>query len=109
MNLAERLDQARHPLSAQAAADQEPGSHRAARRPADPFDELKASVHQSLLETLGPKLYDPRIEAGELEQRVRQTLQTVLETEQTPLSSSDRTRIAQEIADDILGHGPLEP
>jgi pilus assembly protein CpaF len=109
MNLAERLDQARHPLPAQTAADQEPGSHRAARRPADPFAELKASVHQSLLETLGPKLYDPRIEAGELEQRVRQTLQTVLETEQTPLSTSDRTRIAQEIADDILGHGPLEP
>jgi pilus assembly protein CpaF len=109
MNLAERLDQARQPLPAQSAADQEPGSHRGTRRPADPFAELKASVHQSLLETLGPKLYDPRIEAGELEQRVRQTLQTVLETEQTPLSSSDRTRIAQEIADDILGHGPLEP
>jgi pilus assembly protein CpaF len=109
VNLAERLDQVRNPLPDQTAVDQEPGAHRATRRPVDPFSELKARVHQALLETLGPKLYDPRIEAGELEQRVRQTLQTVLETEQTPLSSSDRTRIAQEISDDILGHGPLEP
>ena len=26
-----------------------------------------------------------------------------------PMSSADRTRIAQEIADDILGYGPIEP
>jgi pilus assembly protein CpaF len=109
MNLAERLDQARRSVPVQATADDQSVPHRVSRRPADPFAALKASVHQSLLETLGPKLYDPRIEAGELEQRVRQTLQSVLESEETPLSSSDRTRIAQEIADDILGHGPLEP
>jgi pilus assembly protein CpaF len=109
MNLAERLDQARRSVPVQATADDQSATHRVSRRPADPFAALKASVHQSLLETLGPKLYDPRIEAGELEQRVRQTLQSVLESEETPLSSSDRTRIAQEIADDILGHGPLEP
>ena len=29
--------------------------------------------------------------------------------EETPLTAADRTRIAQEIADDILGYGPLEP
>jgi pilus assembly protein CpaF len=109
MNLAERLDQVRHPIPTPSAVDDVSPESRLSRRPSDPFAELKASVHQSLLETLGPKLYDPRIEAGELEQRVRQTLQSVLETEQTPLSSSDRTRIAQEVADDILGHGPLEP
>jgi pilus assembly protein CpaF len=33
----------------------------------------------------------------------------VLEAQQTPLSSADRSRIAQEVADEILGHGPLEP
>jgi pilus assembly protein CpaF len=109
MNLAERLDQVRRSVPVQPTPDDESVPHRGSRRPADPFAALKASVHQSLLETLGPKLYDPRIEAGELEQRVRQTLQSVLESEETPLSSSDRTRIAQEIADDILGHGPLEP
>ena len=33
----------------------------------------------------------------------------MLELEETPLSTSDRTKIAQEVADEILGHGPLEP
>jgi pilus assembly protein CpaF len=75
----------------------------------DPFAEVKASVHQALIDSLGPKLYDPRLEQAELEQRVRQTLQSVLELEETPLSTSDRARIAQEVADEILGHGPLEP
>ena len=109
MNLSDRLDQARRTVPVQVGVDDASVVHRVSRHPVDPFSALKANVHQALLETLGPKLYDPRIEAGELEQRVRQTLQTVLETEQTPLSSSDRTRIAQEISDDILGHGPLEP
>ncbi len=40
---------------------------------------------------------------------MRTTLQEVIDLEQTPLSHSDRTRIAQDVSDDILGHGPLEP
>ena len=70
---------------------------------------MKASVHQALLDSLGPQLYDPHLEQSELELRVRQTLQTVIDSENTPLSAADRTRIAQEVADEILGHGPLEP
>ncbi len=41
--------------------------------------------------------------------RSRSTLQEVIDSEQTPLSHADRTRIAQDVSDDILGHGPLEP
>ncbi len=75
----------------------------------DPFADLKREVHQSLLETLGPKLYEARITETELEQQVRLTLQTVLSTRQIPLPGADRARLALEIADDILGYGPLEP
>jgi len=75
----------------------------------DPFAKVKASVHQGLIDSLGPQLYDPHLKQADLEQRVRLTLQTVLEGESTPLSASDRTRISQEVADEILGHGPLEP
>jgi pilus assembly protein CpaF len=79
------------------------------RRSNDPFAELKRQVHQSLLETLGPKLYDARMTQGELEAKVRTTLQEVLAQEDTPLTVADRARIAQEVADDILGYGPIEP
>jgi len=75
----------------------------------DPFAKVKASVHQGLIDNLGPQLYDPHLKQSDLEQRVRLTLQTVLEGESTPLSASDRTRISQEVTDEILGHGPLEP
>ena len=40
---------------------------------------------------------------------MRQTLQETIDAEQTPLSHADRTRIAQEVSDEILGHGPIEP
>jgi pilus assembly protein CpaF len=75
----------------------------------DPFNEVKRQVHQVLLETLGPKLYDARLTQSELEQAVRQTLQHVLSGGAIPLTSVDRARLAQEIADDILGYGPIEP
>ncbi len=75
----------------------------------DPFADLKRAVHQQLLENLGPKLYDVRLTQAEIEQKVRLTLQEVLAAEETPLSVADRARIAQDVADDILGYGPLEP
>ena len=80
------------------------------RAPAvDPFADLKREVHQSLLDTLGPKLYDARLTQTELEQKVRQTLQEVMAAGDVPLTTTDRARISQEIADDILGYGPIEP
>jgi pilus assembly protein CpaF len=78
-------------------------------RHADPFAAVKRSVHQSLLETLGPKLYDAHLDQRELESRVAQTLQAVLQRDETPLTVADRARVSQEVSDEILGHGPLEP
>ena len=40
---------------------------------------------------------------------VRSALQEAMADDDTPLTPADRTRIAQEIADDILGYGPIEP
>src|SRR4051794_277822 len=117
MSLADRLAQARRDRTP-AVEERRSGQQRttAAGVPVrrrsggvDPFDELKRQVHQSLLDTLGPKLYDARLTQGEMEQKVRQTLQEVLATEEMPLTSADRARIAQEISDDILGYGPIEP
>src|SRR5680860_1769406 len=110
MSLADRLDQARRSQpEAPNGHDAKDGSKPAVVRVRDPFAAVKASVHQALLDSLGPQLYDPHLEQVELELRVRQTLQAVIESEDTPLSAPDRTRIAQEVADEILGYGPLEP
>jgi len=111
MSLADRLDQAR---GSQPTAHKGPDSSAAAAglaaaRARDPFAHVKASVHQALMDSLGPQLYDPHLEQSELELRVRQTLQSVINSENTPLAAADRNRIAQEVADEILGLGPLEP
>jgi pilus assembly protein CpaF len=117
MSLADRLAQARADRAAGADRDQSVTGivqRRATARnrrsaPMDPFLDLKREVHQSLLDNLGPKLYDARLTQPELEQKVRQTLQEVLSAGDMPLTTPDRTRIAGEIADDILGYGPIEP
>jgi pilus assembly protein CpaF len=73
------------------------------------FSELKAQVHNRLLQQLGPKLYDANLTQSELEHMVRGALQEGMQDEEILLTAADRTRIAQEIADDILGYGPIEP
>ncbi|MCB0905927.1 MAG: CpaF family protein [Nocardioidaceae bacterium] len=75
----------------------------------DRIEELKSSVHGQLLKELGPQLYDANMEQTELESRVRAALLDVLSHQDRPLSASDRTRITQEISDDILGYGPIQP
>ena len=112
MSLSDRLAQARRRTGVPTAADAANGSAPAGARrapAADPLADLKRTVHASLLESLGPQLYDSRLTEDELEGKVRATLQEVLAQEDTPLTVTDRARLAQEIADDILGYGPLEP
>ena len=110
MTLAGRLAQAQRGGATSTATSKAGGSApRVLKRTSDPFTEVKESVKASLVERLGPQLYDAHMTQAALEGQVRTTLQTVLEREETPLTSNDRTRIAQEVADDILGYGPLEP
>jgi len=111
MSLADRLAQARRDRTAEPTS-QGAGTTQAAthtRRLKDPLADLKRSVHQALLDSLGPKLYDSNLTQTELEQKVRRSLQEVLAQDNTPLTVSDRAKVAQEIADDILGYGPIEP
>ncbi|MDN4163485.1 CpaF family protein [Nocardioides abyssi] len=75
----------------------------------DRIEELKGSVHAELLQQLGPHLYDADMDQDELDQRVRTVLADVLSSQDRPLSSGDRSRVTQEISDDILGYGPIEP
>ncbi|GAB3768091.1 pilus assembly protein CpaF [Nocardioides ginsengisegetis] len=93
------------------AAKEQPslGQRRSAASQQDRLEELKANVHVELLKQLGPHLYDADMDQNELDQRVRAVLGDVLSSQDRPLSSSDRARVTQEISDDILGYGPIEP
>ncbi len=73
----------------------------------DPLAEVRETVHQSLIEDLGPQLLDEDVEEGALRERVRSEIRSRLATERG-LSVADRDRLVEEILDDVLGHGPLE-
>lgn len=75
----------------------------------DRIEEVKGSVHAELLQELGPQLYDAEMDHDQLAERVHAVLAQVLEGQEKPLSHSDRARVTQEITDDILGYGPIEP
>jgi len=123
MSLAERLANAQLDRSATPGAGATPGGSggpkhsgstpaanpRATAPSAGKHQDLKSHVHQVLLMTLGPKLYDSELTASELEAMVREALADAMAADDRPLTNADRQRLTQEISDDILGYGPIEP
>jgi pilus assembly protein CpaF len=105
----ERLARARGDGSMQSTKPEELAPHRARRLRPDPLAELRQKVHRSLVEVLGPRLYDTQIAPEQLQAKVREILQRNLEEEDTPLTREERLRLTSEIADDVLGFGPIEP
>jgi pilus assembly protein CpaF len=73
----------------------------------EPFAELKTAVHLQVIGDLGPQLLNVSLDTQEMRDRVTSEIRTRLATE-TGLSRDDRERLTAEIADDILGYGPLE-
>jgi pilus assembly protein CpaF len=73
----------------------------------EPFAELKTAVHLQVIGDLGPQLLNVSLDTQEMRERVLSEIRARLATE-TGLSRDDRERLTAEIADDILGYGPLE-
>ncbi len=74
----------------------------------DPYAELKTRIHHACIAKLGPQLFSTEA-AGDLSDQVMRTVTEQLALDRTPLTREERRRITREIADDILGYGPLEP
>ena len=72
--------------------------------------ELRRKLHYKVVEGLGPTLYDRQMSDAELKLRVMEMLEWALDQEESvPLSRADRLQLLQEIADDVLGYGPIDP
>ena len=74
----------------------------------DPYADLKSGVHHAVIAKLGPELFK-RETAEDLSERVLHAVTEQLALDRTPLTREERRRIVREIADDVLGYGPLEP
>ncbi|NCG17652.1 MAG: hypothetical protein GWP91_01370, partial [Rhodobacterales bacterium] len=72
------------------------------------FEQIKKDLHNELIESLDFEQVGntPR---DELAARLRATLTERVDARQLPLSRIERERLVEEILDNILGLGPLEP
>src|SRR5438552_1221478 len=73
----------------------------------DPFAEVKNRIHLAVIGDLGPQLFNTSMDPLALRDRVIDDIRTQLGAE-AGISRDDRERLIAEIADDILGHGPIE-
>jgi pilus assembly protein CpaF len=73
----------------------------------DPFAEVKNRVHHAVIGDLGPQLFNSQMNPLAMRERVLADIRVHLEHE-AEIARADRERLVGEIADDILGHGPLE-
>ncbi len=70
--------------------------------------ELKNRLHTALLERLNLSVLD-KVQSDELRREVANLVQQVLAEEKRPMRTEDFKQIVDELMDEVLGFGPLEP
>ncbi|MDT4944722.1 MAG: pilus assembly protein CpaF, partial [Pseudonocardiales bacterium] len=74
----------------------------------DQFNEIRNRVHQVVIETMGTALLAGGVDDASLASRVRNLVDASLIQDDAPLSAADREQLAREIADEVIGYGPIE-
>jgi len=114
VNLASRLAaaQGRHAAPEADAATPLPAPRAAVPAavppPVDALARLKDRVAKALFERMGNRMNDPSLSEEQLRAVVLGELDEVVEEERVPLSAEERARLTAELADDVLGYGPLQ-
>jgi pilus assembly protein CpaF len=75
---------------------------------ADGFQQLKLAVHNRLFEMLDVSRLES-LEANMASTKVTAAISEILDEEGRLLTDADRTRLIEEIKNELLGLGPLEP
>lgn len=79
-----------------------------AQQPVDAFAALKRRAATALFERLGARFNDSSLSEPELRSAAREELSRIIDAEQVPLSPEERSRLVADVADDVLGYGPLQ-
>ena len=72
------------------------------------FVDLKVRLHQQLLEMINLSAID-QVDPAEFRAETATMVKELLDKEQIPMGSQERTRLVDEIIDEVLGLGPIEP
>jgi pilus assembly protein CpaF len=74
----------------------------------DQFADVRNRIHQTVIETLGTGLLTTDVDEAGLAAHVRSIVNSALQAEEVPLSHADRELLSKQIADEVVGYGPLE-
>ncbi|MBD1537480.1 CpaF family protein [Arthrobacter sp. S13_S34] len=74
----------------------------------DALAGLKQRAAQALFERMGTRFGDSSSSEESLRASAVDELSTVIDQEQVPLSPEERRRLIREIADEVMGYGPLQ-
>ncbi len=91
-----------------------PGSHEkhlyqsALPNKGERFDEMKSKVHTMLVENLNISPTDV-LAKEEVMMAAHQFLEKLIATEKLPMGTSERILLVQELVEEVVGLGPLEP
>jgi pilus assembly protein CpaF len=102
-----------------ATAPARPASHRSVRKSAaeaaavvkpavDPLVDLKLRAQELLFSRLGARLYDSSLSEEQLRATVVEELDRIVRDEPTPLTPVERHHVVTDLADDVLGYGPMQ-
>jgi pilus assembly protein CpaF len=72
------------------------------------LEEVYMRAHARLIEEIGQDMTEGNLSPNDLRARVNSQLQAVLLEESMPLSLAEKARIAEDIANDVLGYGPIQ-
>ncbi len=111
MKLVERISSQTAAQSAQTPARtslMNGGPRRQRDTMADGFQQLKLAVHNRLFETLDVSRLES-LEQNMASTKVTQAITEILNEEGRLLTDTDRARLVEEIKNELLGLGPLEP
>ncbi len=72
-------------------------------------DDIKKSLHYLLIEEMHEELDNEDLTDQQMQTLLESRLYRLLDGEETPLSSADRAEIVEDVIDNIMGYGPIEP
>lgn len=87
---------------------QPPRPHAAGPRSVDRYFELKSEIHKKLVGALNMERVQS-IPKDRLRLEIGRVVERLLDDERVPMTTAEQNKIIEEVLDEVLGLGPLEP
>lgn len=99
--------------SATSGVNESPATHKStvstSSKVSNTYKELKKRIHTKLLSELDTGKLSDEINNESVKQQIISLIETLLQEDGAPLGLNDRKQLTDELIDDILGLGPIEP